>query len=67
MKYGPNGEKHWHEDHQNRNPMSDQIKLWARAFETTLPDLAKAKVEVVNCTPGSALTCFPMGEIEELL
>ena len=68
MKFGPGGEKHWHEDHtKSSNPAIGQIERWLAAFETLPPDLEKAGVEVVNCTPGSALTCFPMAKLEEVL
>ena len=30
-------------------------------------DLKAEGVEVINCTPGSALTCFPMGDLEQEL
>ena len=30
-------------------------------------DLKTEGVTVVNCTPGSALTCFPMGDLEQEL
>ncbi len=36
-------------------------------FPTLIEPLKARGVEVVNCTPGSALTCFPMGKIEDLL
>lgn len=67
MKTGPNGEKHWHPDHAGRNPGESQFSGWRAAFPTMLPDLARAGVAVINCTPGSALTCFPQARIEEFL
>lgn len=36
------------------------------AFATLVAPLAKLGVELVNCTPGSALTCFPMMPLREL-
>lgn len=67
MKLGPNGEKHWHADHRGRNPHAAQLEGWRNAFATMLPDLAKAGVEVLNCTPGSALTCFPTANLRDWL
>lgn len=63
------GKKHWHGDHPNglANPEDVLFEQWRKNFETTLPDLARAGVEVINCTPGSALTCFPRMRLEEAL
>jgi hypothetical protein len=67
MQYGPNGEKHWHEDHAMRNPREKQMLEWCRFFETMLPDLARASCEVVNATRRTALTCFPRVKLEDVL
>src|SRR5690606_15732040 len=37
-----------------RNKHKNQMRSWR---------VANSKIEVVNCTPGSELTCFPMGEL----
>lgn len=67
MKPGPNNELHWHPNHRGRNPGIGQLGGWARSFETMLPDLDKAGIRVVNCTPGSAIECFPRARIEDVL
>jgi len=36
-------------------------------FPTLQPALTERGIEVINCTPGSALTCFPMGNLDEVL
>lgn len=41
----------------SRNKHKSQMKAWR---------LANPKVEVINCTPGSELTCFPFGEFQRL-
>lgn len=63
------GKKHFFGDHPSglANPTEHLFDAWRKNFETTLPDLARAGVEVINCTPGSALTCFPMKRLEEVL
>jgi hypothetical protein len=60
------GRKHWHEDHPDWmvNPQESTFRSWREAFEVALPSIQRAGVEIINCTPGSALTCFPMAEIE---
>lgn len=36
-------------------------------FPTLVAPLAEAGVSIVNCTPGSAITCFPMGTLDAVL
>lgn len=72
MKPAPDGKLHWHGSHRPedglRNPEpSRSFANWIAAFETMMPDLAKAGVDVINATPGSALTCFPMAELEDVI
>lgn len=69
MKPGPNGESHWHGDHVAglNNPCPENFKMWRDFFATTVPDLARAGVEVLNCTPDSALDCFPRARLEDVI
>jgi hypothetical protein len=63
------GGEHWHPRHPYglNNPSEGNFARWLRAFETGLPDLERAGVEVINATPGSALNCFPKANLEVLL
>ena len=63
MKPGPNGEKHWHPDHPKPLVQGQQFEEWRHKMNVLAKDLAAEGVEVINCTPGSALTCFPMGDL----
>ncbi len=67
MKYSATGAKHWHEDHEGPNPGNQQLGGWAKNFDTMLPDLEKAGVEVINATPGSAIECFERVKLESVL
>lgn len=60
---------HWHEDHRPplSNPPKSSFPLWRKRFETTLPDLARAGVEVLNCSIETALTCFPRARLEDVI
>lgn len=51
---------HWHGAHPAglRNTTEEQYALFRRRFEVLARNIP-AGVEVVNCTPGSALDCFP--------
>ncbi|MEC9346072.1 MAG: hypothetical protein VYB54_07580 [Pseudomonadota bacterium] len=70
MRLGPNGEVHWHGLHGGDldNPRSPSTTArWVRQFAATVPDLARAGVEVLNATPGSAIDCFPRVGLTEAL
>lgn len=69
MQPGANGELHHHGDHPPglNNPDAGMMAVWAANFETTLPDLKRAGVEVINCSRATALTCFPRMPIDEAL
>lgn len=62
---GPNGELHCHPDHPI--PGVEPKPAWRDDFATLIGPLQTRGIEVVNCTPGSALTCFPMGRVEDEL
>jgi hypothetical protein len=65
MRLGPHGEKHWHGDHEEPLVQRQTFDQWLLRFEKMAIDLKAVGVSVVNCTPGSALTCFPMSDIGE--
>lgn len=61
------GRTHWHEGH----PWPGSLERWSREMLPHFPGLAAALaergVEVVNCTPGSALDAWPKRELERCL
>ncbi len=69
MKFGPEGQVHHHGDHPKgmNNPAAGLFSAWIERFKTIVPDLERAGVEIINCTPGSALKCFPAAKLEEVL
>lgn len=64
-KAGPSGQKHHHPDHPDGTEAPYAAML--AHFPRLAVELGKIGVEVVNCSPGSALKCFPVGRIEEIL
>jgi hypothetical protein len=64
MKLGPNAEKHWHGDHPKPLVQGQTFGEWIHKFATMAKDAARLGLEVVNCTPGSALSCWPMSTLE---
>lgn len=60
---------HWHGDHPKRlaNPKESDFAAWRARFATTLPDLARAGVEVLNCSRDTALECFARARLEDVI
>jgi hypothetical protein len=57
---------HWFGDHPGgTSPTVYQVML--DAFPTIVEPLRQRAIDVVNCTPGSALACFRRGNIEDEL
>jgi hypothetical protein len=67
MKEGPNGEKHFDGDHEEPLVQRQTFDQWLLRFEKMATDLKSVGVSVTNCTPGSALKCFPVADISEAL
>jgi len=69
MGASPEGRVHWHGDHPKglNNPQQRNFDNWVAAFAGAVEDLADADVEVINCTPTSALHCFPKHQLEGIL
>lgn len=57
---------HWHSGHAGEAP-TDHAETMRKHFETLVPTLEGLKIEVVNCSPGSALKCFPHAELSAVL
>lgn len=55
----------WHDAHQRSTPHDVYREHMIPAFVSAAPQFATRGVEVINCTPGSALTCFPIMSVEE--
>lgn len=60
----PNGKSHWHSGHPVKVP-EGHYSGYARKFKTTLAQLQKAGVEVINCSMGSAIDAFPIRPLQE--
>lgn len=57
---------HWHGQHPAglRDTEWQTYAEWVKRFEKVAPALAQRGVDVVNVTPGSALTCFRQSTLE---
>lgn len=64
-KRGARGEKHGFGEHPDKTePPYDNMR---RNAASTVPVLKARGVEVLNCTPGSAIGCFPKMPLEQAL
>lgn len=59
--------KHWFGKHPMPLDRSNPYPMWIRNFTALAPELKRRGVKVVNCTAGSALTCFESAAPEEAL
>lgn len=62
---------HWHPDHDVaellRNPDDARFLRWIPRFTELAQELSERGIEVLNCTPGSAIKCFPFESLENAL
>lgn len=62
----PGGQSHWHGDHPEKVGESIYKTTFRRYFEKLAP-LLKDRVEVLNASPISLLTCFPKVDLASVL
>ena len=58
---------HWFGQHPVRTSPSIFLKTFVKHFDTAAPLLRRKGIEVINCTPDSALQCFPYVPLERFL
>ncbi len=66
MQAPASGEPHYHGDHPDRI-RSDYANTMLPYFSSLAEALEHRDVEVINCSPGSAIDCFERGKIEDIL
>lgn len=61
--------EHWHGRHpyHMNNPAPSNVKRWRGAFEKAAPKLNAMGIDVVNCSPLSALSNYPKMTVGEAL
>ena len=64
MKIAKSGKAHWFGDHPDK--VRSNYQSWWSRF-SVVADQLKGKVEVINCSPDSALQCFPKMPLSEAL
>lgn len=61
------GKKHRHGDHEKPLTQAQLFEEWLHKSAKLAEDLKREGCAMINCTPGSALTCFPVSTIEKEL
>lgn len=51
---------HWFGDHHWRQGHVPRFSHFVKMFEAGEPEFRKRGIEIVNCTPGSSMRCFPI-------
>lgn len=64
---GPKGEEHWHGRHPQGLRTGMPIKTWRQSYQSLVQPLRDLKIDVVNCTRRTALTCFRRASLDEVL
>lgn len=67
MKPGEGGQVHWFGNHPKPTKATVFKDAMLEHFPTLVDPLADAGVEIINCTPGSAIECFPKRDLSDLL
>ena len=60
------GGSHWHGKHQSglRETIPETYTKWVQRITKVAPAMLATGVDIVNCAPGSALTCFRMSTLD---
>jgi hypothetical protein len=61
------GRAHWFGQHPKPLVQTQLYGQWLHQFEALAADAKKLGIDIVNCTPGSALRCVRAGNLEEEL
>ena len=67
MRCDNSGRSHWFGDHPHPTKSTVYQQVMVKHFETLVKPLKARGVEVINCTPGSAIECFPKVPLADLL
>lgn len=67
MKNGINGRRHYFGNHPKRLNARPAFPTWINQFAKLAPELAKRRIEVVNCSPSTALFAFRRASLTTVL
>lgn len=66
MSFAPDGESHWHPDHEVPSVLRNYVEKFAPQYPEAVKELTRLGVEVVCATP-SAMTFIPQVDLEAAL
>lgn len=61
------GQVHWHGDHPDGLSNARSLKLWPKHFKNVARLADQRRVDIVNCSRATALTCFRRAPLEDVL
>lgn len=61
------GKDHWFGQHPNGLVQIQPYQLWMNHFPSLAQDLKNRNIEVINCSPDSAIQCFKKMSIDDVL
>ncbi len=61
------GKKHFHGDHEAPLVQKQLFGEWLHKMARVAHDAKRLGCEIINCDPLSAMTCFPVGRLEDHL
>jgi hypothetical protein len=67
LRLGSKGERHFHADWPHPMVQNQVFEEWLKKWDRASRDIRAFGIEILNCTPGSALTCFPMPRWQDVL
>lgn len=66
LGYDMCGKSHWHGEHHKSVRKPFNFPMWIQRFDEMARDAKLMGVEIINCSPISALKCFPKMSIDEV-
>lgn len=67
MRLGDDGRPHWFGNHPDGLIQTQRFKDWIASMRVIARDADDRGIEIINCTPGSALDCFPLATLRDAL
>ena len=61
----PGNKSHWFGDHPDR--VRSVYTNWTGNWQSMIEPLKRLKIKIINCTPESALTVFPLAELKKTI
>lgn len=63
----PAGREHWHGQHAESIRKGFNFPMWLRYFEQAARDARMMRIQIINCSRETAITCFPRRDLREAL